>query len=354
MPLAALASGIYLQAHLPISMTILVSCLTCASLILLILCLYSFQRTTSIFLVFTFLSAGGLSLQLQLLEFAHIRSLLMGKKLTLYGTILDKESLLNKKQCLTIGVDNALDTSTNQSLGITCTVQCYTNYPTKLMIADQIVVQDVAIPSQKDAIRFPSFNDYLTKENIHASFFLLTKKQIFLKNRPDQSYARIFWNLREKTYQRIKQKLSPLSTAFLGLLFLGKKKFNETDSLRNLFNEWGLAHYLARSGLHIVLLMSIWSFLLAFIPLNLWIKRFFLVAISIIYACLSWTSTSFFRALWVFMLASMGKLIWQHVNILHLLSLICLIMLILNPINLFFLDFQLTFCLTLALLLSNN
>lgn len=354
LPLVALAGGIYVQALLSTSWFVLTMFVCTSSALTLFLITYSQQRLLQASLCCIFFSVGGLMLQLQLSEFFQIRSHLVGKKLTLSGTITNKETLLEGKQCLWLMIEQFTDLTTNQSQEFSCFVQCYTNYPTNFLPGDQVVIENIAIPKNQNITRFPSFNDYLMRECIHASFFVHTKQQIHLKIRPSYSYTRWIWTLRENTYLRIKKKLSSCTTAFLGFLFLGKKKYKQTNSLRDLFNRWGLAHYLARSGLHIVLLIGIWSFLFSLVPINLWIKRFLLILISLIYAILSWTSVPFIRAVWIFALTSTGKLLWHHINILHLLCLVCLCMLLINPINLFFLDFQLTFGLTFTLILCNK
>lgn len=353
-PLIALIIGIYQQIYFELSLGITISISIITSIAAFIFFAFSYPRALSWSICFLFFSAGALALQLQLFEFFEIQSHLIGKKLTLHGIIKDKENLLKNKQCLTLDIDYITHLATNESLDLSCSIQLYTNYPTNFFVGDEVIVENIALPKKPPEFRFPSFNDYLIKEHIHASVFLHTKKQIHLVSRPKYSHIRWLWNVRENCYQRIKKKLSPETCAFLGLLFFGKKKYEQTDTLRDLFNRWGLAHYLARSGLHIVLLISIWSFLLSLVPLNLWIKRLLLVLIGGIYAFLSWTSIPFIRALSIFVLSSAGRLLWYQINILHLLCLVCLSMLLVNPMNLFFLDFQLTFGLTFALLLSNS
>lgn len=351
-PLIWLIIGIYQQMYFDLSLCIGITMSAVASIAIFIFFVFSYQRALSWSICFLFFSAGALTLQLQSFEFFEARSHLIGKKLTLHGIIKDKENLLKNKQSLTLDVDYITHTTTNESLDLSCSIQLYTNYSTNLFVGDEVIIENVAIPKKPPEFRSPSFNDYLTKENIHASVFLHTKKQMRLISRPQYSCNRWLWNMRENCYQGIKKKLSPETCAFLGLLFFGKKKYEQTDTLRDLFNRWGLAHYLARSGLHIVLLIGIWSFLLSLIPLNLWIKRLLLVLIGGIYAFLSWASIPFIRALSIFVLSSAGKLLWCQINIFHLLCFVCLGMLLLNPMNLFFIDFQLTFGLTFALLLS--
>ncbi len=354
LPLASVALGIYFACCLQIPLLFLAIGFMSASIGALALLIHSSSFAMTLSLCVAFFCAGGLALELQQIEFNHTRAQLVGKNLTLHGTISNRETLPDRKQVITLDVKQVDNISADQITQLNCSIQCYTRFPTNFLVGDMIKLCGVAIPKKPPELRFPSFNDYLAKEHIHASLFLSSNKQIMLMERPKQSFARWLWSLREQSYKNITQKLSSRSAMFLGLLFFGKKKYKEVESLRILFNQWGLAHYLARSGLHIVLLIGIWSFLFSFLPINLWIKWLILLMIASTYALLSWASVPFIRAMLIFGLSSMGRLLWRHINVIHLLSLVCLNMLLINPLHLFFLDFQLTFGLTFVLLLSSK
>ncbi len=352
LPLISIAFGIYLQYYFKIPLLVLIIFFIGASTATLIFLMRSLNAAMTLSLCIVFFTTGGLVLKLQQMEFSSTRALLYGKGLRLHGTISNKETLPDRRHIITLDVTQVDAISTDHTTEINCRIQCYTRFPSNFLVGDRIALWNAAIPKKPPELRFPTFNDYLAKEHIHASLFLSSNKQIKLIERPRKSFARWLWSLRERLYTNITQKLSPQCTTFIGLLFFGKKKHKEIDSLRVLFNQWGLAHYLARSGLHIVLLIGIWGFLFSFLPINLRIKWLMLFIIASIYGLLSWASIPFVRAMFIFGLSSIGKLLWHRINVLHLLSLVCLSMLLLNPLNLFFLDFQLTFCLTFVLILS--
>ncbi len=359
-PLVFLAYGIYMQINCFDSIAHIViffSAITMISLITFLLYIknssYKAIKTSLLYLLFFLI--GTLVIHLQITEFLTIRSELHGKNLTITGTIIDKEILQDNKEKLVISTNKIIDNLTNCVKNNTYIVQCHTKYPTSHIVCDIVTVHNIAIPQEKNENRSPSFNDYLAKEGIHASFFLPTTKQITRDQRPNSSLRRMIWQMRIKILQSINKKLSSKQTiALFNLLFLGQKQVLEYDILRNLFANWGINHYLARSGLHVMLLIAMWNLLLMLIPINIRYKRLLIFLISLLYAFLSWSSISFIRALSVFILASIGTFIWRQSNILHILSIVCMIMLLINPLNLFFLDFQLTFGLTFALLICNS
>ena len=157
---------------------------------------------------------------------------------------------------------------------------------------------------------------------------------------------------RNTTYEKLSKKLSRKTATFFSSIFLGTKAFSPIDKTKEAFGFWGLAHYLARSGLHIVLLIFAWSLLLNIIPLPFWQKRIILLCVTLFYTALTWSSISFMRALGVFILYEVGRIFKYQMNFLHILSFVCITILISNPLQLFFLDFQLSFALTFALVLT--
>src|SRR3990167_3930800 len=117
-----------------------------------------------------------------------------------------------------------------------------------------------------------------------------------------------------------------------------------------LFQQWGLSHVLARSGLHLVIFVFIWRWLLNFLPLSFYRKNLLLLFISLVYALCSWPSVSFIRAWYALIFYFFCALFLRRPShTLHIISLVYCIILFLNPLQLFFLDFQLSFLLTYAL-----
>jgi len=192
------------------------------------------------------------------------------------------------------------------------------------------------------------FARYLVKENALATLF--SRKKPKLIQRPRFSLARRFFQTRQKLYQTLKQKLSSKSFSYFASIFLGNKEpLSQGSQERTPFYYWGIAHYLARSGLHIALFILLWRLLLSLLPIFFLAKHVLLITFCLVYALLSWPSISFFRALTLFLTYELGIITNHKPHIFYLLYLITGTILIFNPTQLFFLDFQLSFALTLAL-----
>lgn len=224
---------------------------------------------------------------------------------------------------------------------------CYVKSRTGLMVGDTIRCSSLVIKACIDKRK--TFSNYLTKEGYSAALFL-SHLDAQLIRRPAYSFVRFIWTKREEIKNRLKSELSAQAYNFVALIFLGNKE-TQDDSLRPLFNQWGLAHFLARAGLHVMLFIFLWGFLLHLLPVPLFFKRSFLVLLCVLYGLFSWTSVPFERALYVFLLIYGGRLAHKQTNFLHLLTFMCLLFVLLNPIQIYSLDFQLTYVLTFALVL---
>ncbi len=98
-----------------------------------------------------------------------------------------------------------------------------------------------------------------------------------------------------------------------------------------------------------MVLIGAWSFLLSFIRIPWIIVQILLFLLLGIYYLLSWPSVSFIRACIAWLCYQGFSLTGKSTRALHIISLTTLIVLLINPYQLFFLDFQLSFGLTCVL-----
>jgi len=150
-----------------------------------------------------------------------------------------------------------------------------------------------------------------------------------------------------------KNNLSKATQSMVGSIFLGQSEFLTTNT-RSLFEVWGISHYLARSGLHLILMASllIWLLQLCNFPLNF--IRFFTLVLTILYHLISTPSISFFRALSMNLLIAGAFFLGETAAILHLFSFVTLATILSNPFVVYGLDFQLSFGISGALIFIFN
>lgn len=137
------------------------------------------------------------------------------------------------------------------------------------------------------------------------------------------------------------------STIAYSILFGEKQGLN--NEIKEIFSFAGISHILAVSGLHIGVLVGILSFLLSKIKMNKYCKLAILSIILIFYCYLCSFSPSVLRASVMAILSSLC-VAWQvEYDVLSSLSIAGIVVLIINPLNLFLISFQLSFLCVLGI-----
>jgi|GEM_PF-2881933 len=195
-----------------------------------------------------------------------------------------------------------------------------------------------------------SFGYFLMKEDISIYVFVPYLRSVIL-SRPYYSIRRLFYRKRGALYQEIKKTCSDRTMIFFKMLFLGKKErhSDEAAAIDDYFKRWGIMHMTARSGMHMTLYVLLCTMLLQFFPLPFVLKQMMLVLSSILYALFSYPSVSFLRALATSFGIIVCHCITRRSDFLHVTLVVYIIQLLINPITLFFLDFQLSFLLTIGI-----
>lgn len=220
------------------------------------------------------------------------------------------------------------------------------SYPS-IEVDDLITVENVLCKKPPPS----SYRGHLMREQTIATIF--TPKIIpSVLSKPTFSYKRWIYNTKILVTKRATQSLVPVTKSLYASLFLGNKTYTTScyESIKEQFRRWGLSHYLARSGLHLVLIVALWIWFFRIIAIPFLYKQLSIALLVMIYATLSWSSISFIRALSTFFLCKVCSCIWHHYyNNLHLLTVTAFYLLIQNPLHIFYLDFQLSFGITFAL-----
>jgi hypothetical protein len=212
-------------------------------------------------------------------------------------------------------------------------------------------------PHQKIAIKniilkhpnSTSYQEYLIKEGIWAvahpkwlSYTTIKKPSLFMQQINE---------LCALPLQASHNAFSQLTYSLYLSIFCGKKiKSDTTTEMKELFSYWGISHHLARSGLHLIILIGLLLFLLSLIPCTASTKQLIIVGLLCFYYATTYPSVAFMRAFYMNLLYTLCKQLHLPSSALHMLLITTLLTLGLNPSHLFFLDFQLSFSITLLIL----
>ena len=231
-------------------------------------------------------------------------------------------------------------------------ISCFTYTKPKGRVGDCVRIYRVNIAQQKKLL-FLSKLALNEQECLLIFFCPFLSMRILERPHPAYTVRAYIYAYREKVFEQIEATLPPETFAYFSALFLGNRATEQYPKIRRLFNRWGITHYLARSGLHIALLIFLWSLLLLCIPAPLVIKQCALAALIACYSALSWPSISFARAIILWLLYTAALLVRRPAQPLYLLSMISLVVVLLWPANALCLDFQLSFFLTAVLMLMS-
>lgn len=245
---------------------------------------------------------------------------------------------------LSIALTSLNGTETGRVVSLRANIQLSLIQHHGLKVGDNILINGLTLKPPTAE----SYQLYLCKEGFAATAFIPHLSYTLIK-RPRYCFSRYRASVQKRLVDGFSKKISREAGALFYPLFLGIQASKSSSDIRRLHVNWGIVHYLARSGLHVILLAASWSYLLRFIPLNFFLKQFILLLLVLLYHLLTFPSISFLRALITFILYKLCIIQNLSFQPLHILSLTTLGVLIVNPLQLFFLDFQLSFGLTFAL-----
>ena len=135
----------------------------------------------------------------------------------------------------------------------------YTCRPVKVPLGDTIEIDEITL--KKPAL---SFAHYLIKEGYVASHCAPFLKCRLVEHK-SWTIRRYIDNLRHRILRKLQATLAPETFELVSSIFLGNRSYvkKSMDTTKEHFKTWGISHYLARSGLHVVLFIMLWQWLLS-------------------------------------------------------------------------------------------
>lgn len=216
-------------------------------------------------------------------------------------------------------------------------------------LGNQIEIKGTIIPISEP--RNPTAFDYkefLARRNIHSQ--IRADSLISIK---DQASTLSWISIRKKALEIVERNFNPVTAPIAKALLLGYKNELEGDT-RQAFARAGLSHIMAVSGLHVGLVIAPFWVIIPFF----WTKKHgtkfglaILIIILFFYAGLTGFSAPVMRASLMATLLTYGKLFSKSANSINLMGVTALIILIIDPTQLFEVGFQLSFAAVLIILL---
>lgn len=265
------------------------------------------------------------------------------------GFICEDIQLKKNSTCLTIQLDR------NQFQGKFYMHEprmlLYTNrdslFSDSIRIGDEVIfyarldsIKNLGNPGEFD------FKKYLSTKFIAFQTYVPIFKLKIVKTENQKIINRFASNVRSKIILQLHEyPFSKNTFAILLALTAGNREF-VSDELERSYINAGVVHVLSVSGLHVGIIYMFLQILLKFLDYH---KRTRILKVAIIiimiwiYALISGLSPSVMRAALMFSLIAFGKSIQRDISSFNILALAALIMLVINPLQIFDVGFQLSY-----------
>jgi competence protein ComEC len=188
-----------------------------------------------------------------------------------------------------------------------------------------------------------SYRDYLNRKGIEL--ILSVKKdghvEVIETNRGNPFKARSL-RIKSRLTGVLSQYLSKNEAAIMQAVLLGDR-YNIPSHIRNLFQLCGVSHILAISGLHLGIVAFLVFLFLKMIPMPRRIRYVLVIVLLVFYAFLTGSRPSVVRAMIMVGVFLASFIIERESEIYNTLSLAALMILLINPLHLFDVGFQLSF-----------
>lgn len=272
---------------------------------------------------------------------------LLEKRCSAKGIIQEIAPRLDDEEQICMRIKISMITIHDEQYPVNKTIYLFLPHYIKLWVQphQEIMIHEIVLQHPKSI----SYQQYLIKEGIwataHQKFLSYTtiKKPSLFRQQINQfcSYP----------LSAIDHNFSPLTHSLYLSIFCGKKiKSPATTNSKKLFQYWGISHQLARSGLHLIILISLLLFLLSCIPCSAFYKQWIIILMLSFYYLITYPSVAFTRAFCMYLLYTLSKQLRLPSQPIHILVITTLLVLSHNPQQLFCLDFQLSFGITLLIL----
>lgn len=345
--------------HLPISFFIAVglaigTCHTnlfflCTGLLFITVFFVKTQWSYKIFSALLFSIVLGYYLaSLQRDNFDCFKSQINQQFFDITGTVVEYERIENSIFKHKLIIQASLLTNPNKQLLVNQKIAIYTQQYPRAYVGEQIILHNLRFNFSSDR----HFQDYLIKNQLAASIFATSLDFKVLKTNN-------FFCLKQykrRLLKKINLKMNTATKVMFNSIFAGYKNDHKTEFnlLKNEFQTWGIIHYLARSGLHLVIISAIWQTICTMIQIPALFSNLIVLIFMFLFCALTWPALPFIRALIMIACYRACHFLKLQVHLLHILNISCIYTLINNPISIFFLDFQLSFLLTYGLIFFNE
>lgn len=275
-----------------------------------------------------------ISITLIIVKFLTFKTKPLSNKNEFIGEILDVK-IKNKKITIKLNTD--------EKILINYYIKKNENY-SNLKIGSIIKVEGkLDYPKKNTNFNLFNYKNYLLSEKI---YFVLTANKI--------TYIKDTDNIFFKAKNLLINYINNFKTKdYLYTFILGNTSLLEQDTKKSFQNN-GISHLFAVSGMHITLISTLLMYLLKKITKNHDISYIITIFILLFYTFITNFSSSILRAFLLFLLIYINKKFKFNLKTIEIIMLILLILLMYNPFYIYSIGFKFTFIISIILILFSK
>lgn len=275
-----------------------------------------------------------ISITLIIVKFLTFKTKPLSNKNEFIGEILDVKI---KNEKITIKLN------TDEKILINYYIKSNENY-SNLKIGSIIKVEGkLDYPKKNTNFNLFNYKNYLLSEKI---YFVLTANKI--------TYIKDTDNIFFKAKNLLINYINNFKTKdYLYTFILGNTSLLEQDTKKSFQNN-GISHLFAVSGMHITLISTLLMYLLKKITKNHDISYIITIFILLFYTFITNFSSSILRAFLLFLLIYINKKFKFNLKTIEIIMLILLILLMYNPFYIYSIGFKFTFIISIILILFSK
>ena len=206
----------------------------------------------------------------------------------------------------------------------------------------------VSNPSQFD------YSKYLRNYNTFTTFYAKNYNKLDEKISLKWKFLQVLNNKRKEILSHHAKNIKSPNIEILGGIVFGDDAVSPPDYIKKSFVNSGILHILAASGMNVALIYGIFFFILSRLKVPLKLNITIGIFTILLYTLMTGMGASVIRASVILIFILLGKLINREAHSIALLSFVALLMLIINPAYINDVGFQLSFVVTLGLLLMTK
>ena len=264
----------------------------------------------------------------------------------IYGQVADWPLLKTDRTEIKISLDSlgAGDGHSEVLRGVTGSILLkISDSTTMLQRGDRVNFRGrIYLATQRSEWEGFDYNRYLNLQGIFGVCYLPTALAVTIDHRPEVGFYSMIDNLRSAIVSTFQENLAPVPAALAGGFLIGETR-NIPPDIYKMFRDSGTLHVLAVSGSNVALVLLFMLFVLRPFWLRpLW-RTIVLAIVIIVFNGLSYGDPSILRASVMASLVLIARLAGRKFDLNNVIALTALVILVLDPAQLFGVGFQLSF-----------